>query len=65
MKAVEMRQKSDGELYDLLAETQSLHFKLRMQHCTGQLDKVSELGRLRRTIAQVKTLLRERARSVR
>jgi large subunit ribosomal protein L29 len=36
------------------------HFNLRMQHGTQQLADTAQLGRVRRDIARVKTLIRER-----
>ena len=35
-------------------------FKLRMKSASGQLSKTHELGTVRRNIARVKTILREK-----
>ena len=61
MKAKELRAKSvDGlnkELLDLL----KAQFGLRMQLATQQLTNNSQIGKVRRQIARVRTLLREKA----
>lgn len=35
-------------------------FRLRIRHASGQLETSSSLGRVRRDIARIKTVLRER-----
>lgn len=60
MKAAELREKSPGELHELLTEQRSEQFKLRMQHYTGQLEQASRLKETRRTIARILTVLGER-----
>lgn len=59
-RAAELRELNDAELVQRLAEAKEEHFNLRFQHATGQLDNVARLGELRREIARVSTLLRER-----
>ena len=61
MKAVELRQKKSEELDALLLELLREQFNLRMQKGTGQLSKPSEVKRVRRTIARVKTVIAEKA----
>ncbi|MFB3116861.1 MAG: 50S ribosomal protein L29 [Gammaproteobacteria bacterium] len=61
MKAVELRQKKSEELDTLLLELLREQFNLRMQKGTGQLSKPSEVKRVRRTIARVKTVIAEMA----
>ncbi len=61
MKAVELRQKKSEELDALLLELLREQFNLRMQKGTGQLSKPSEVKRVRRTIARVKTVIAEMA----
>ena len=61
MKAVELRQKKSEELDALLLELLREQFNLRMQKGTGQLGKPSEVKRVRRTIARVKTVIAEMA----
>ena len=61
MNAAEMRSKSQGELRQELMELLKAQFSLRMQHATQQLANHSQLGKVRRDIARVRTLLREKA----
>jgi large subunit ribosomal protein L29 len=61
MKASELRAKSAGELNQELLELLKAQFSLRMQLATQQLGNTSQLGNVRRDIARVRTLLRERA----
>lgn len=61
MKVEELRGKSSEELRELLKQEQDTSFRLRLQHYTGQLKRVSSLGATRREIARIKTVLRERA----
>ena len=60
MKATEIRQKSAD---DMVQELEALHkeqFNLRMQHATGQLTRNSEMKRVCRDIARIKTVLNEK-----
>ena len=61
MKASELRQKSAEELNKELLDLLKAQFSLRMQHATQQLNNNSQLGKVRRDIARVRTLLREKA----
>lgn len=61
MKASELRAKSADELNTELLELLKAQFSLRMQHATQQLSNTSQLGQVRRDIARVRTLLREKA----
>ncbi len=61
MKANELRAKSVEELNTELLELLKAQFSLRMQHATQQLNNTSQLGKVRRDIARVRTLLREKA----
>ncbi|MDR2221044.1 MAG: 50S ribosomal protein L29 [Methylobacillus sp.] len=62
MKAVELRAKSVDELNNELIELRTEQFKLRMQVATQQMTKVDQLGKVRRNIARVRTVLAEKAR---
>jgi large subunit ribosomal protein L29 len=64
MKASECRSKSVDELKKELAELLRAQFGLRMQLATQQTSKVSEVGKVRRNIARVRTILGEKARQV-
>ena len=61
MKVSELREKTVDELnQELLALLKAL-FGLRMQLATQQLSNNSQIGKVRRQIARVRTLLREKA----
>ncbi|OAJ70737.1 50S ribosomal protein L29 [Methylobacillus sp. MM3] len=62
MKAVELRAKSVDELNNELIELRRAQFSLRMQLATQQLTKVDQMGKVRRDIARVRTVLAEKAR---
>ncbi|HRP23143.1 50S ribosomal protein L29 [Thauera sp.] len=61
MKANELRAKSADELNKELLELLKAQFSLRMQHATQQLGNTSQIGKVRRDIARVRTILREKA----
>lgn len=63
MKASELRTKDDATLGKELEELLRAHFNLRMQNATQQLANTSQLTKVRRDIARVKTLIRERKAS--
>ncbi len=56
----ELRDLGDEELVQRLSEVQGELFNLRFQHVTGQLDNHSRLGQLRKDVARLRTVLRER-----
>ena len=60
MKANELRAKSVDELNKELLELMKAQFSLRMQLATQQLNNTSQVGKTRRDIARVRTLLREK-----
>ena len=51
---------SDDELVDRLAESRREVFNLRFQLATGQLDNTARLGVVRKDLARVMTVLRDR-----
>jgi large subunit ribosomal protein L29 len=61
MKANELRAKSVDELDKELLELLKAQFSLRMQHATQQLGDTTQLRKVRRDVARVRTLLREKA----
>ena len=61
MKASELRAKSVEELNKELLDLLKAQFSLRMQVATQQLTNNSQIGKVRRDIARVRTLLREKA----
>jgi len=60
MKASEIREKSQTELEQELTELKSELFKLRFQFATNQLDNPMRLKEVKKSIARVKTVMRER-----
>lgn len=65
MRAQELRVKTVEELQKELLDLSREGFKLRMQKGTGQLTRNSELKRVRRDIARVKTVLGEKQQAQR
>jgi len=62
MNAKQLRAKSAQELKEELSSLLKAHFSLGMQQATQQLTNTSELGKTRRTLARVRTILAEKAR---
>ncbi|HTO43618.1 MAG TPA: 50S ribosomal protein L29 [Burkholderiales bacterium] len=62
MNAKQLRAKGAQELLEELNSLLKAHFSLRMQQATQQLTNTSELGKTRRTLARVRTILAEKAR---
>jgi large subunit ribosomal protein L29 len=62
MDAKEMRAKSATELADELIKLRREQFSLRMQRATGQAIKPDKFGKARKSIARLKTVLREGAK---
>jgi large subunit ribosomal protein L29 len=62
MKASELRAKSDSELEQELTSLLKAQFSLRMQKATQQLTNTSQLGKVRRDIARVRTVLNQKAK---
>lgn len=58
--AAAIRDLSDEALVQRLAEEKDAALKLRFRHVTGQLDNSSELTRIRREIARIRTEIRAR-----
>jgi large subunit ribosomal protein L29 len=63
MDAKELRSKSVEDLNKELSALLKAHFGLRMQQATQQLANTSELSKTRRSIARVRTIIREKAKS--
>lgn len=59
--AAELREMSDDQLTFELQEAQKELFHLRFQAASERLDAPSNLAKLRRKVARVKTIQRERA----
>jgi large subunit ribosomal protein L29 len=59
-KATELREITDEELVTKLREAKEELFNLRFQNATGQLDNNRRLQAVRREIARIYTVMRER-----
>jgi len=60
MKPIELRAKDTAELNKELLELRKAQFSLRMQAATQQLTNHSQIGKIRKDIARVKTILCEK-----
>ena len=58
--ASELREQSDEELVSRLREAKAELFNLRVQAATGQLDNHGRLKVIRKDIARIYTIMRER-----
>jgi large subunit ribosomal protein L29 len=63
MKTNELRALDGAGLTKELEELLRAHFSLRMQKATQQLSNTSQLKKVRRDIARVRTIMREKATS--
>jgi large subunit ribosomal protein L29 len=61
MNAKELREKSDADLGKELLELRKAQFGLRMQIATQQLSNTSQIAKVRKDIARVKTVQHEKA----
>ena len=59
-KAAELRELNDTELEHRLDEAKEELFNLRFQNATGQIDNIARIPQVRREVARIETLLRER-----
>ncbi len=60
MKAKELRLLSEGELLEKEKTLREELLNLRFQHATGQLENVARISQVKKEIARIKTLLREK-----
>ncbi|MEA2006085.1 MAG: 50S ribosomal protein L29 [Acidobacteriota bacterium] len=60
MKAKELRELSEDELINKEAELKDQLFKLKFQHELGQLENAMKLKSIKKDIARIKTILREK-----
>ena len=61
MKTSELRAKNDADLQKELLALRKAQFGLRMQVATQQLTNTSQVGKVRKDIARIKTIQREKA----
>lgn len=62
MKASELRDLTPGELVDRLGQAKEELFNLRFQIAVSQSEDTASLGRLRRLVARIKTVMHETER---
>lgn len=60
MKTKEIRQMSDQDLANTLKDLKTELFNLRFQLATGQLENPMRIGGVKKDIARIKTIIRER-----
>ena len=60
MKTNELRNKTTEELNNLIDETKSELFNLRLSSATGMIEKPHRIRELRHLVARCKTIIRER-----
>jgi large subunit ribosomal protein L29 len=60
MKVENIRDKSADELKDQLASLKKEQFNLRFQKASGQMENTARVRLIRREIAQIKTIQRQR-----
>jgi large subunit ribosomal protein L29 len=60
MKINDLRKLTDAELAKKITESKKELFDLRMKQSTGNLDKPSKIHELRKEVARMKTIARER-----
>ena len=61
MKAKELKNLSVEELYKKQNDLKKDLFMLRMQHATNQLDNPLQIAAVKKDIARVKTIIRQKA----
>ena len=59
-KTADLVEMNLGDLIDELRETKQEALNLRFRNATGQLDNTAEIKRVRRQIARINTLIRQR-----
>jgi len=62
-KVEDMRVKSDDQLSGDLAELKREAFNLRFQAATGQMEKTHRVDQVRKDIARIKTVMRQKAQA--
>ena len=60
MKNSEIREMSNEEIFKKIEESNEELFNLRFSQATGNLEKPSRIKELRKLVARMKTILRER-----
>jgi large subunit ribosomal protein L29 len=60
MKSAEAHDMKDPELLEQIKQMREEQFALRLQHSTGELENTARLGVVRRDVARLLTVARER-----
>jgi large subunit ribosomal protein L29 len=60
MKASELRELAEEELEQKALDMRGELFNAKVKHATGQLEDTAKIGRLRRDVARVETVLFEK-----
>ena len=60
MKATEFREMTEDELLNKQEELKDQLFKLKFQHALGQLENAMKLKNIKKDLARIKTILREK-----
>ena len=60
MSVADLREMSDEELREALVEAKGERFNLRFQVATNQLDNIARMREVKKEIARILTVLRER-----
>jgi large subunit ribosomal protein L29 len=63
MDAKDLRERATPDLVELRDSTRKELFQGRMKNSTNQLEDTSVLGKARKDIARIETILRERAKA--
>ena len=64
MKAKELRDMTTAELEAKLADLKKDLFFLRMKHATNQLDNPNKINVVKKDIARIKTIIREKETAI-
>ena len=64
MNTADIREMTDEELIEMLLDSKSEKFNLRFQLATNQLDNTARIGEVKKDIARILTVMRERSAEV-
>ena len=64
MKARELREFTDDELVNKEQELKDQLFKMKFQHALGQLEDAMKLKNIKKDLARIKTILREKSKGM-
>jgi large subunit ribosomal protein L29 len=60
VKAADVHDLKDPELVEQIKQTRDEQFGLRFQHATGELENTARLGQMKRDMARLLTIAKER-----